>query len=40
MSVIEASLRGKGWTAFFSRHVTTREVVLMQRLFDLRRYAR
>jgi undecaprenyl-diphosphatase len=38
MSVIEASLRGKGWTAFFSRHVTTREVVLMQRLFDLRRF--
>jgi undecaprenyl-diphosphatase len=35
MSVIEASR----WTAFFSRHVTTREVALMQRLFDLHRYA-
>lgn len=39
MSVIDASLRGKGWCAFFCRHVTSREVVLMQRLFDLRRFA-
>lgn len=39
MLVSEASLRSKGWTAFFCRHVTSREVVLMQRLFDLRRFA-
>lgn len=39
MSVTEASLRAKGWSAFFCRHVTSREVVLMQHLLDLRRHA-
>jgi undecaprenyl-diphosphatase len=40
MALAETAASGRGLVAYYARHITPREVLLMQRLFDLRRHLR